>query len=108
MDFMETTLTADNFKQEVLDATTPVLVDFWAEWCHPCKLIAPALSDLSEKYQGRVKIAKLNVDDHPQTAMAYQVRGIPNLKIFKNGKIVDEIVGVQPKEEIEKRITKQL
>lgn len=112
MDFnktlVEVTLTADNFKQEVLEAQTPVLVDFWAEWCHPCKLIAPALSSLAKKYQGRLKIGKLNVDEHPQIAVNYQVRGIPNLKIFKNGKIVDELVGVQPQEEIEKRLSRRL
>lgn len=105
---METTLTKGNFKSEVLESPIPVLVDFWAEWCVPCKIIAPALAEIAETYQGRLKVAKLNVDDYGDVAMQYQVRGIPNLKIFKNGQIADEIVGAQPKDEIVKHIEKVL
>ncbi|OGE76902.1 MAG: thioredoxin [Candidatus Doudnabacteria bacterium RIFCSPHIGHO2_02_FULL_48_21] len=105
---METTLNKNNFSQEVLNSPTPVLVDFWAEWCVPCKLIAPALAEISEEYKDKIKIAKLNVDDFPEIAMQYHVRGIPNMKIFKNGQIADEIVGAVPKAEIVKRLQKQI
>ena len=105
---METTLNKDNFSQEVLASPIPVLVDFWAEWCTPCKLIAPALAEISEEYKGRLKIAKLNVDEFPDLTQSYNVRGIPNMKIFKNGKLADEIVGAVPKQEIVKRIEKLL
>ena len=105
---METTLTKENFKTEVLDSHLPVLVDFWAEWCIPCKLIAAALAEISEEYKGKIKIGKLNVDEHPDVAFQYQVRGIPNLKIFKGGKIADEIVGAVPKTEIVKHVEKHL
>ena len=98
----------ENFTAEVLKAPLPVLVDFWAEWCAPCRIIAPALSEISEEYQGRLKIGKLNVDEFPEIAMQYQVRGIPNMKIFKAGKIVDELVGAMPKNEIIKRLQKHL
>ncbi|OGE79428.1 MAG: thioredoxin [Candidatus Doudnabacteria bacterium RIFCSPHIGHO2_01_FULL_46_14] len=103
---MEATLNSDNFKTEVLESPIPVLVDFWAEWCAPCKLIAPALAEISQEYQGRLKIGKLNVDEFPELAQQYQVRGIPNMKIFKNGQIADEIVGAVPKQEIIKRLEK--
>jgi len=105
---MEIMLNRDNFNEEVLNSPIPVLVDFWAEWCAPCLLIAPALSEISEEYQDKLKIAKLNVDEFPDIAMQYQVRGIPNMKIFKAGKIADELVGAVPKQEIVKRLQKQL
>ncbi len=105
---MEAILNKENFTAEVLKAPLPVLVDFWAEWCAPCRIIAPALSEISEEYQGRLKIGKLNVDEFPEIAMQYQVRGIPNMKIFKAGKIVDELVGAMPKNEIIKRLQKHL
>ena len=105
---MEITLTADNWSDQVLKSQTPIIVDFWAQWCIPCKVITPALSELAEKYKGRMNLGKLNVDEFPRVAEAYLVRGIPNLKIFKNGQIVDEIVGAVPKEEIEKHISRHL
>lgn len=105
---METILNKENFTVEVLESTTPVLVDFWAEWCAPCLAIAPALAEISEDYQGRVKIGKLNVDEFPDLAMQYQIRGIPNMKVFKQGRIVEEIVGAVPKKEIIKRLEKHL
>lgn len=105
---MEITLTKDNFKNEVLESAVPVLVDFWAEWCMPCKLIAPALSEIAAEYEGKLKIGKLNVDEYGDIAMQYQVRGIPNLKIFKGGRIVEEIVGAVPKAEILKRLQKHI
>ena len=105
---MEITLTTENFKDEVLDSQTPVLVDFWAEWCGPCHAIAPAIAEIAESYAGRAKVGKLNVDEHQDIAMKYSVRSIPNLKIFKSGQVVDEIVGAQPKSEITKKLEKYL
>lgn len=105
---MEVVLNQDNFPAEVLNSPIPVLVDFWAEWCGPCKMIAPTLSEISVEYQGRVKIGKLNVDEFPMLASQYQVRGIPNMKIFKNGQIAEEIVGAVPKQEIVKHLEKLL
>lgn len=105
---METILNKENFAAEVLGSPIPVLVDFWAEWCMPCRIIAPSLSEISEEQKGRVKIGKLNVDEFPEIAMQYQVRGIPNMKIFKAGKLVDEVVGAVPKIEILKHLEKYL
>ncbi len=86
-------ITDANFKQEVLESNIPVLVDFWAEWCGPCKMIAPAVEELATEYQGKVKIGKLDVDSNPQMSMQYGIRSIPTLLIFKGGKVVDQIVG---------------
>ena len=108
MTSMEIILNNDNFTSEVLQSPIPVLVDFWAEWCAPCKLIAPALAEISEEYQGKLKIGKLNVDQYSELTQSYNVRGIPNMKIFKHGKIADEIVGAVPKQEIVKRLQKLL
>ena len=105
---METILNNENFSSEVLQSPLPVIVDFWAEWCVPCRVIAPALAQISEEYHGRLKIGKLNVDEFPEIALQYQVRGIPNMKIFKAGKLVDEMVGAMPKNEILKRLQKYL
>ena len=93
-----------NFEQEVLQSPTPVLVDLWAAWCGPCRMIAPILEELSGRYEGKVKIGKLNVDDHPQVAAQYGVMNIPTLLLFKDGKEVDRIVGVVPKEELTRRL----
>ena len=97
-------LSQDNFENEALKSDTPVLVDFWAAWCGPCRLIAPVLEELSSEYAGKAKIGKLNVDDHPQIAGRYGVMNIPTLLLFKGGKEVDRIVGVVPKEELASRI----
>ena len=93
-----------NFDQEVTKATTPVLVDLWAAWCGPCRMIAPVVEELAGTYQGRLKVGKLNVDDHPQVAAQFRVMNIPTLLLIKGGKEVDRIVGVVPKEEMARRI----
>ena len=93
-----------NFDQEVTKSATPVLVDLWAAWCGPCRMIAPVVEELAGKYQGRLKVGKLNVDDHPQVAAQFRVMNIPTLLLFKGGKEVDRIVGVVPKEELARRV----
>ena len=90
-------VTDDSFEQDVLKADGPVLVDFWAEWCGPCKMIAPALDDLAKEYGGKVTVAKLNIDDNPGTPTKYGVRGIPTLMLFKNGNIAATKIGALPK-----------
>jgi len=91
---------ANDFKSEVVESDTPVLVDFWAEWCGPCKVIAPVVEELAKDYEGKVKFGKVNVDDHNMVASEYGVRSIPTLLIFKNGAVVNQIVGAVPKEKI--------
>ena len=93
-----------DFKQAVLEAAEPVIVDFWAEWCGPCKAMAPTLDELADDNVGKVKIGKLNVDENNGTAMNYGIRGIPTLLFFKNGEVVDQVVGVAPKEAIQQKI----
>ena len=88
------TLTDDTFKTEVLEAKQPVLVDFWAEWCGPCHAIAPVIEELAADFKGRVKVGKLDVDDNPVTASEYHVYSIPTLLLFKEGQIVDRVIGV--------------
>jgi len=95
-----------NFDQEVLRASIPVLVDMWAAWCGPCRMIAPMVEELAGTYQGKVKMGKLNVDDHPQVAAQYRIMNIPTLLLFKGGQEVDRIVGVVPKQELARRIEK--
>ncbi len=92
--------TSDDFKSEVVESDTPVLVDFWAEWCGPCKVIAPVVEELATDYKDKIKFGKVNVDDNNMVASEYGVRSIPTLLIFKNGTVVNQIVGAVPKEKI--------
>ena len=101
-------LTESGFDQDVTKSATPVLVDMWAAWCGPCRMIAPLIEELAGKYQGKVAFGKLNVDDHPAVAAQFRVMNIPTLLFFKGGREVDRIVGVQPKEELVRRIEKLL
>ena len=91
------TVTDNSFEDDVLKADGPVLVDFWAEWCGPCKMIAPALDDLAKEFDGKVTVVKLNIDDNPNTPTKYGVRGIPTLMIFKNGQVAATKIGALPK-----------
>ena len=86
-----------NFQSEVLESAEPVVVDFWAEWCGPCKMIAPSLEEISSEMQGKVKVAKLNIDENPDIAAKYGVRSIPTLAMFKDGEVADIKVGASPK-----------
>ncbi|MGB2631149.1 MAG: thioredoxin [Candidatus Omnitrophota bacterium] len=97
-----------NFKQEVLEAEVPVLVDFWADWCMPCRMIAPVIGEIAEEYNGKFKVCKLNVDEARLTASLYQVMSIPTLAIFKNGEIVEKITGAVPKADLVSKMEKHL
>ncbi len=95
-----TNSTDANFEQDVLKADQPVMVDFWAAWCGPCKAIAPVLEELAGEYDGKAKIVKINVDDNPQIASQFGIRSIPTLMVFKDGERVDTVMGLQPKDQL--------
>lgn len=101
-----TPVTDQSFETDVIKASTPVLVDFWAEWCGPCKALGPKLEEIASELKGKVRIVKLNVDENPSMPAKYGVRGIPTMILFKNGKEVDQIVGNHPKENILALLTK--
>ena len=101
-------LTDDNFSDEVLSAELPVLVDFWATWCGPCRMIAPIVEELSSEYEGKAKVCKLDVDTAQKTAAEFGVRSIPTLLIFKEGKVADQLIGVVPKQQITEKLDASL
>lgn len=98
------TLTDENFKEEVLESQTPVLVDFWAVWCGPCRMVAPIVEELAGEYQGRAKIAKIDVDTAQKTAQEFGIRSIPTLLIFKEGKVADQVIGAVSKKKLAEKL----
>lgn len=105
---MEYKFTADNFESEVLNSEIPVLVDFYADWCGPCKMMAPVIAQMAEKYDGKVKVGKCNIDEEDGLARMYRVMNIPNMKIFVKGEAVGSIVGAVHSEELEAELAKVL
>lgn len=101
---MALNITDQEFEKEVIKSSIPVLVDFWAPWCGPCRMLAPVIDEISKEYDGKIKVVKLNTDENPESASNYQISAIPTLLFFKDGKVVKELVGVLPKEEIKKII----
>ena len=101
-------VTDSEFDSTVLQSERPVVLDFWAEWCQPCKMLAPTMEEIAGEYEDKVKIGKLNVDDNPNTATKYGIRGIPTLLFFKSGKVVQQVTGVKSKAEIKKIIDEEL
>ena len=100
----EIQLTDANFEAEVVKSAQPVLVDFWAPWCGPCRMIGPVIEELAKEYAGKVKVCKLNTDEAQDTAGKYQISAIPTILLFKGGKMAEQLVGLQPKEEIKKHL----
>ncbi|NUM72308.1 MAG: thioredoxin [Ignavibacteriaceae bacterium] len=101
-------ITDGNFETEVINSDKPVLIDFWAVWCGPCRMIAPVVEELAKDYDGKLKVGKLDVDNNPNTSMKYGVRSIPTLLVFKNGKVVDQIIGAVSKNLIVQKLTPHL
>ena len=100
------TVTQSNFKNQVLESKTPILIDFWATWCAPCRAVAPILDELAAKYKGKFLVGKVNVDDHPELAAQFGILNIPTLIFFKGGQEVDRVVGVHPKSSLDSKIQK--
>jgi thioredoxin 1 len=100
----EIQLTDDTFDKDVVQSSDPVLVDFWAPWCGPCRMLAPVIEELAKEYTGKVKVAKINTDEHPNAASRYKISAIPTLLFFKGGKVVEQLVGVHSKAEIKKTL----
>lgn len=100
----EVVLTKENFKNEVLESDLPVLVDFWATWCGPCRMLSPIIEEIAEEYEGSVKVGKVNVDDEPELAAQYEIESIPTVMYFRNGEVSDTVIGYRPKSEFEKMI----
>jgi thioredoxin 1 len=101
-------VTDDSFKQDVLESPGPVLVDFWAEWCGPCRMVGPILDDIAKEYAGKLTVAKVNIDENPSTPNEYAVRGIPTMMLFQGGKLVDTKVGALPKGQLKDWIASKL
>ena len=97
-----------NFENEVLQSITPVLVDFWAPWCRPCRLVSPIVEEIANDYEGKIKVVKLNTDENQNTAVTYGIRSIPTLGIFKDGKFVDSVIGAVPKRHLEEKLKPHL
>jgi len=101
-------VTDANFDTEVIKSEQPVLVDFWAEWCGPCRMVAPIVEELAKEYNGTLKVGKMDVDSNPQVSMQYGIRSIPTLLVFKGGKVVEQIVGAVPKRILTEKVSKHL
>ncbi|MCS7254746.1 MAG: thioredoxin [Armatimonadota bacterium] len=101
-------LTVDSFDAEILRSDLPAMVDFWAPWCGPCRVMAPIVESIAERYQGKVKVAKVNVDENTELAIRYSIMSIPTLLFFRDGQVIDKIIGLVPEREIEERLNKLL
>lgn len=102
------TFTDDSFENDVLNSDKPVLVDFWAEWCGPCRMVGPVVDELAGEFEGQAKIGKVDVDNNPEISSKYGIRSIPSLLIFKNGEVVDQIIGAVPKAQLKKQLEAQV
>jgi len=102
------TLTDDNFQTEVLNSEKPVLVDFWAEWCGPCRMVAPIVEELAKEYEGSLKVGKVDVDANQKVSMQFGIRSIPTLLVFKGGKVVEQVIGAVPKRALADKVTKHI